>query len=116
MRIEQDVKLDFKDVLIRPKRSTLKSRSEVSLTKTYTFRNCKKTWTGVPIMAANMDTTGTFTVAEVLSKYSMVNYQFHLFSLFFFFLLFHLLWINNNNNNIEKKKKLLNYYYFIFYQ
>jgi len=73
MRIEQDVKLDFKDVLIRPKRSTLKSRSEVSLTKTYTFRNCKKTWTGVPIMAANMDTTGTFTVAEVLSKSSMMT-------------------------------------------
>ncbi|OUM70056.1 hypothetical protein PIROE2DRAFT_2016 [Piromyces sp. E2] len=73
MRIETDVKLDFKDVLIRPKRSTLKSRSEVSLTKTYTFRNCKKTWTGVPIMAANMDTTGTFTVAEVLSKNTMMT-------------------------------------------
>lgn len=73
MRIETDVKLDFKDVLIRPKRSTLKSRSEVSLTKTYTFRNCKKTWTGIPIMAANMDTTGTFTVAEALSKNSMMT-------------------------------------------
>jgi len=73
MRIETDVKLDFKDVLIRPKRSTLKSRSEVSLTKTYTFRNCKKTWTGVPIMAANMDTTGTFTVAKALSMNSMMT-------------------------------------------
>jgi len=75
MRIEADIKLDFKDVLIRPKRSTLKSRSEVSLTKTYVFRNCKKTWTGVPIMAANMDTTGTFTVAEALAKNSMVLYR-----------------------------------------
>jgi hypothetical protein len=28
--IDNDVKLDFKDVLLRPKRSTLKSRSEVS--------------------------------------------------------------------------------------
>jgi len=73
MRIEADIKLDFKDVLIRPKRSTLKSRSEVSLVKTYTFRNSKKTWTGVPIMAANMDTTGTFTVAEALSKNSMMT-------------------------------------------
>jgi len=73
MRIEQDVKLDFKDVLIRPKRSTLKSRSEVTLQKTYTFRNCKKTWTGVPIMAANMDTTGTFTVAKVLSESSLMT-------------------------------------------
>jgi len=73
MRIEQDIKLDFKDVLIRPKRSTLKSRSEVTLKKTYTFRNCKKTWSGVPIMAANMDTTGTFTVADVLSKNLMMT-------------------------------------------
>jgi GMP reductase len=53
-RIEDDVKLDFKDVLIRPKRSTLKSRSQVSLERTITFKNSKYTWTGVPIMAANM--------------------------------------------------------------
>jgi GMP reductase len=53
-RLENDVKLDFKDVLIRPKRSTLKSRSQVSVLRTYTFRNSKRTWTGVPIMAANM--------------------------------------------------------------
>lgn len=57
-RIESDVKLDFKDVLIRPKRSTLKSRSEVSLEITYTFKHAKRTWRGVPIMAANMDTVG----------------------------------------------------------
>lgn len=53
-RIEDDIKLDFKDVLIRPKRSTLKSRSEVDLTRTYEFRNSKRSWTGVPLMAANM--------------------------------------------------------------
>jgi GMP reductase len=53
-RIDNDVKLDFKDVLIRPKRSTIKSRSMVSLERTYIFRNSKKTWTGVPVMAANM--------------------------------------------------------------
>lgn len=53
-RIEDDIKLDFKDVLIRPKRSTLKSRSQVSLERTFTFRNSKYEWTGVPIMAANM--------------------------------------------------------------
>ena len=58
MRIEEDVKLDFKDVLIRPKRSTLKSRSEVSLDITYNFRNSKLSWTGVPVISANMDTTG----------------------------------------------------------
>lgn len=48
------VKLDFKDVLIRPKRSTLKSRSEVDLVREFTFRNSKRTWSGIPIMAANM--------------------------------------------------------------
>ena len=56
--------LDFKDVLFRPKRSTLRSRSEVSLTRTYTFRNSKGTYTGVPIMGANMDTVGTFEMAK----------------------------------------------------
>ena len=63
-RIENEIKLDFKDVLIRPKRSTLKSRSQVSLDRTYTFKLSKLEWTGVPIMAANMDTVGTFPMAE----------------------------------------------------
>ena len=65
MRIETDIKLDFKDVLIRPKRSTLKSRSQVSLERTHTFRNSRRTYTGIPVMAANMDTTGTLEVANV---------------------------------------------------
>ena len=65
-RLDNDVKLDFKDVLIRPKRSTLKSRSDVDLTRTYTFRNSKQSWSGVPIMVANMDTTGTFEMAQAL--------------------------------------------------
>lgn len=66
--VETEVKLDFKDVLIRPKRSALESRSQVSLERTIEFRNSKKKWTGVPLVAANMDTTGTFAVAEVLAK------------------------------------------------
>jgi GMP reductase len=53
-RIENDIKLDFKDVLIRPKRSTLKSRSQVDLTRTFTFKHSQYTFTGIPIMAANM--------------------------------------------------------------
>lgn len=73
MRIEEDIKLDFKDVLIRPKRSTLKSRSEVELNKTYTFRNSQITWTGVPIIAANMDHTGTMDVAKVLAEHHMLT-------------------------------------------
>jgi len=72
-RIDTDVKLDFKDVLIRPKRSTLKSRSEVQLERTYTFRNSKRTWTGIPIMAANMDTVGTFEMAKAISEFMLIT-------------------------------------------
>ncbi|CAM9103791.1 unnamed protein product, partial [Ectocarpus fasciculatus] len=72
-RIDTDVKLDFKDVLIRPKRSTLKSRSEVELERSYVFRNSKREWTGVPIMAANMDTVGTFEIAKAFAASKMVT-------------------------------------------
>ncbi|WP_282122277.1 GMP reductase [Algibacter mikhailovii] len=68
MRIEQDVKLGFKDVMIRPKRSTLKSRSEVHLERQFKFLHSPFTWTGIPIMAANMDTVGTFEMAKVLAN------------------------------------------------
>lgn len=71
MRIEDDVKLDFSDVLIRPKRSTLSSRKEVDLNRTYQFKHSQQTWTGVPIMAANMDGVGTDYMAVVLSQYRM---------------------------------------------
>ena len=67
MRIEPELKLDYKDVLIRPKRSTLKSRSQVSLRRTYRFRNSHQDWDGIPIMAANMDGVGTFDMATELS-------------------------------------------------
>uniref|UniRef100_A0A671U4F4 GMP reductase n=1 Tax=Sparus aurata TaxID=8175 RepID=A0A671U4F4_SPAAU len=70
-RVDADLKLDFKDVLFRPKRSSLKSRSEVDLQRTFTFRNSKQTYTGIPIIAANMDTTGTFEMAQVLSKHTL---------------------------------------------
>jgi GMP reductase len=71
MRIEDEVKLDFKDVLIRPKRSTLSSRQEVDLNRTYQFKHSGKVWTGVPIMAANMDGVGTLTMAEELYNHRM---------------------------------------------
>uniref|UniRef100_A0A668VZK8 GMP reductase n=1 Tax=Oreochromis aureus TaxID=47969 RepID=A0A668VZK8_OREAU len=70
-RVDADLKLDFKDVLFRPKRSSLKSRSEVDLQRTFTFRNSKQTYIGIPIIAANMDTTGTFEMAQVLSKHTL---------------------------------------------
>ena len=72
MRVESDLKLGFKDVLIRPKRSTLKSRSLVELKRTYTFLHSRKEWTGVPVIAANMDTVGTFEIAEVLAAHDML--------------------------------------------
>ncbi|KAJ1391773.1 guanosine monophosphate reductase 2, partial [Ochromonadaceae sp. CCMP2298] len=65
--------LDFKDVLIRPKRSTLKSRSQVSLERTFTFKHSGYEWTGVPIMAANMDTVGTFEIAEAFAEFKMLT-------------------------------------------
>jgi len=71
MKIEDDIKLDFADVLIRPKRSNLDSRSKVDVKRTFKFNLPNKneeTWTGVPIVAANMDTVGTFEMASSLSE------------------------------------------------
>ena len=73
MRIERDLKLTFDDVLIRPKRSTLISRSDVNLVREFTFRHTKETWSGVPIVAANMDTTGLFSIAEILQGHRMLT-------------------------------------------
>ena len=70
-RIDTDIKLDFKDVLIRPKRSTIKSRSDVDLNREYTFCHSKKKYRGIPIVAANMDTTGTFNIAKEMTKFSL---------------------------------------------
>ncbi|MCH3882277.1 MULTISPECIES: GMP reductase [Tenacibaculum] len=67
MRIENEIKLGFKDVMIRPKRSTLKSRKQVNLEREFTFLHTGKVWKGVPIIAANMDTVGTFEMAEALA-------------------------------------------------
>ena len=71
MRIEDEIKLDFKDVLIRPKRSTLSSRREVNLNRTYKFKHSGWEWTGIPIMASNMDGVGTISMAKELHKYQM---------------------------------------------
>ena len=73
MRIEEDTKLDYSDVLIRPKRSTLTSRFDVDMDRTYQFVHSKKEWTGVPIMASNMDTVGTFEMHNALDKHNLVT-------------------------------------------
>ena len=66
MRIEYELKLGFKDVMFRPKRSTLSSRSQVKLERNFRFKHTETDWTGIPIMAANMDTVGTFEMALTL--------------------------------------------------
>lgn len=71
MRIEQDLKLDFKDVLIRPKRSTLTSRSEVDISREFVFLHSRRKYHGIPIIAANMDVTGTFEMARALARYTL---------------------------------------------
>ena len=73
MRIEEDLKLGFKDVLFRPKRSTLKSRSQVSLTRQFTFKHTQTQWQGVPVIAANMDTVGSFAMARTLAGFEMMT-------------------------------------------
>lgn len=73
MKIEPDIKLDFSDVLIRPKRSTLTSRSQVDVSRKFKFLHSRQEWCGVPVMAANMDTTGTAEMFKVLSKNKMLT-------------------------------------------
>lgn len=64
MRIENEEKLDFKDVLFRPKRSTLRSRKDVDIKREFKFKWSGQTYSGVPIIAANMDGVGTFAMAN----------------------------------------------------
>ena len=73
MLISEDIKLDYSDVLIRPKRSLLTSRYDVDMTRTFKFFHSGKTWSGVPIMASNMDTVGTPEMYERLIKHNMIT-------------------------------------------
>jgi len=73
VRIEEDLKLDYSDVLFRPKRSTLQSRKDVNLKRTYRFKYSNNEWSGIPIMAANMDGVGELAVAETLSEFEMIT-------------------------------------------
>ena len=73
MKILDDIKLDFSDVLIIPKRSEYSSRSEVSLVRTFKFKYSPLSWTGVPIMVSNMDTTGTIEMALEMQKHQIIT-------------------------------------------
>ena len=72
MKIENEILLDFSDVLIKPKRSESPSRKNVNLSRKFTFLNSNVTWEGVPIVAANMSTTGTMAMAEAFSRHNMM--------------------------------------------
>ena len=73
MRIEQELKLGFKDVLFRPKRSTLKSRSQVNLTREFTFKHSGRQWAGTPVIAANMDSVASFEMAAALAEHEVMT-------------------------------------------
>ena len=73
MRIEEDIKLDYADVLFRPKRSTLSSRKDVELKRTYNFKYSNHQWSGIPIIAANMDGVGEINMAKNLAKFDMMT-------------------------------------------
>ena len=78
MKIDLELKLDFDDVLILPKRSILKSRKDVDITRQFQMKHGGRTWTGVPIIAANMATIGTFAMHQSISEYQMMT-VFHKF-------------------------------------
>ncbi len=73
MRIESDIKLDFKDVLFRPKRSQLTSRKNVQLEREFDFKHSTQKWTGIPIIAANMDGVGTFHNGQSIATTQFTN-------------------------------------------
>jgi len=73
MRIEEDIKLDYSDVLFRPKRSTLSSRKDVELKRTYKFKYSNHQWSGIPIIAANMDGVGEIEIAKNLAKFDIMT-------------------------------------------
>lgn len=82
MKILDDVKLDYSDVLLLPKMSEYSSRSEVNLERTLKFKYSTETWTGVPIMVSNMDTTGTVEMALELQKHKVITclYKYYKYS------------------------------------
>ena len=71
MHIDHEIKLDFKDVLIRPKRSALPSRAEVDITRKFSFKHSASSYSGVPVIAANMDTVGTFEMARAFAPFGL---------------------------------------------
>jgi GMP reductase len=78
MKLDNEIKLDFNDVLFRPKRSTLTSRNDVSLMRSFKFKYSKQSWTGIPIISSNMDTISSIEMFKALSKHKCLT-CFHKF-------------------------------------
>ena len=81
MRIEWELKLGFKDVLIKPKRSTLKVEPMFLYKEIFLFKHSQYKWSGIPIMASNMDSVGTFSMVKSLSKeglFTVLHKHYHL--------------------------------------
>lgn len=72
MQIETDVKLDFSDVLIKPKHSTISSRNQVSLKREFKFKYSFRKWTGIPIISANMPSVTTEAVMKLMADLDML--------------------------------------------
>jgi GMP reductase len=77
MRIDNDPKLDFDDVLIRPKRSEAPSRAAIDLHREYRFLNSDASWKGIPVVASNMDTVGTMAMADAIGPELMTCLHKH---------------------------------------
>ena len=73
MRIDYNIHLDYSDVLLQPKRSTLSSRKEVDIMREFHFKHADRTLSYVPVMASNMDGVGTFSMAKSLQKFKMMT-------------------------------------------
>ena len=98
MKIEQDIKLDFSDVLIRPKRSILESRSQINLEREFKFPHSTQIWKGIPIIASNMDTVGTIEI-DFMSEKTLVD-----FPMFDFFPRGLLLTLEDRSMRVEGKQ------------
>ncbi len=73
MKILPDLKIDFDDVLIKPRRSKLGSRADVELLRTFKFPHSSRTLECVPVISANMDTTGSISMANNLAKIKAIG-------------------------------------------
>lgn len=72
MQIVNDIKLDFQDVLLVPKRSEIASRSEVNLERTFKFKYSSEQWTGIPIISSNMASVTNQEVSLIMEKNKML--------------------------------------------